>query len=465
VGNRATRTTLQGIASYTHDGLNRLAQASQPDPIDPLRQVTEAFTYDPVGNRTASHLATGQVHDAANRLLEDSQFTYTYDATGNLTTKTSRATGARTVYTYTVENQLTQVDQFTLAGGATPTLTARYRYDPLGRRIAKEVTQGATTASTRYLYDNEDILVELDGINTVMARYTHGPGIDEPLIMVRQGQAFFYHPDGLGSIWDLTDATGTVAKSYTYDSFGNLLAQPGTVANPYTYTGREVDPETGFYHYRFRYLDPALGRFIGEDPIGLWGGINLYTYVANKPLRYIDPYGLVIVGLTGRGTPPDDPTSGIVQIGKAVGADQIYSYRDINTAVTLIASAIENCPTQPVILFGHSRGGVGVLRIAEILGARGIPVDLAVTIDAVQSPTDNGGRVVPANVRLNVNPYQTNNVLGINGGPNRAADPEVSRVINRDFSAVQGIAHETIDNSAAVQALVIQAINRARSAR
>jgi len=133
--------------------------------------------------------------------------------------------------------------------------------------------------------------------------------------------------------------------------------------------------------------------------------------------------------------------------------------------VTLIASAIENCPTQPVILFGHSRGGVGVLRIAEILGARGIPVDLAVTIDAVQSPTDNGGRVVPANVRLNVNPYQTNNVLGINGGPNRAADPEVSRVINRDFSAVQEIAHETIDNSAAVQALVIQAINRARSAR
>jgi len=68
VGNRATRTTTNGIASYTYDALNRLTQASQPDPIDPLRQVPEAFAYDPVGNRTASHLATGQVHDAADRL-------------------------------------------------------------------------------------------------------------------------------------------------------------------------------------------------------------------------------------------------------------------------------------------------------------------------------------------------------------------------------------------------------------
>ncbi len=69
VGNRATRTTTNGIASYTYDAPNRLTQASQPDPIDPLRQVTEAFAYDPVGNRTASHLATGQCSDATNRLL------------------------------------------------------------------------------------------------------------------------------------------------------------------------------------------------------------------------------------------------------------------------------------------------------------------------------------------------------------------------------------------------------------
>ncbi len=284
-GNRTTRTTTNGIASYTYDALNRLTQASQPDPIDPLRQVPEAFAYDPVGNRTASHLATGQVHDAANRLLEDSTFTNSYDANGNLVTKTAKATGAITTYTYDAENRLTRVQ--------TSTLTATYRYDALGRRIAKEITQAGTLTVTRYIYDNEDILLELDGTNVLQARYSHGPGIDEPLIMLRGTQAFFFHPDGLGSIWDLTDAAGTVARSYTYDSFGNILAQPGTVANPYTYTGREADPETGLYFYQARYYDSATGRFTSEDPLGLRGsGNNLYAYVGNQPVDYIDPTGL-----------------------------------------------------------------------------------------------------------------------------------------------------------------------------
>ena len=56
----------------------------------------ESFTYDAVGNRVASHLSSTHVYDAANRLLEDSGFTYTYDANGNLITKTEKATGAVT---------------------------------------------------------------------------------------------------------------------------------------------------------------------------------------------------------------------------------------------------------------------------------------------------------------------------------------------------------------------------------
>ncbi|MFQ5541714.1 MAG: hypothetical protein ACE5E2_02705, partial [Candidatus Binatia bacterium] len=84
VGNRITRTTTNGISNYDYDDLNRLFNATQPDPVDPLQQLIETFQYDPVGNRTSSHLATGQIHDAANRLSEDSNFTYTYDANGNL---------------------------------------------------------------------------------------------------------------------------------------------------------------------------------------------------------------------------------------------------------------------------------------------------------------------------------------------------------------------------------------------
>ncbi|MFQ5873861.1 MAG: RHS repeat-associated core domain-containing protein, partial [Dehalococcoidia bacterium] len=181
----------------------------------------------------------------------------------------------------------------TVVGGLSPVLSALYRYDALGRRIAKEVTQAGSTTITRYIYDNEDILLELDGANVLQARYTHGPGIDEPLVMLRGTQAFFYHVDALGSVWDLTDSTGTIARSYTYDSFGQLLAQTGTLANPYTYTARELDPETGLYYYRARYYDPTIGRFLQEDPLGLAGGINLYPYVGNSPLNFADSLGLV----------------------------------------------------------------------------------------------------------------------------------------------------------------------------
>jgi RHS repeat-associated protein len=218
-------------------------------------------------------------------LLEDSSFTYTYDENGNLTRKTSKANGELTTYTYDAENQLIRVDR--------PGIVAEYRYDALGRRIEKVVNG----VSTRYIYDNEDIAVEADGSGTAQAFYLHGPGIDEPLSMVRFGAGgghFAYHADGLGSISTLTDLNGNPVRSYTYDSFGRLVAQTGTVTNPYTYTGRELDPESGLFYYRARYYDPTMGRFLQEDPIALLGGVNFYSYVKNNPIKFIDPEGLLV---------------------------------------------------------------------------------------------------------------------------------------------------------------------------
>jgi len=60
----------------------------------------------------------------------------------------------------------------------------------------------------------------------------------------------------------------------------------------YTFTGREWDKETGLYYYRARYYDPMEGRFISKDPIGFSGGINLYSYTAENPINYTDPFGL-----------------------------------------------------------------------------------------------------------------------------------------------------------------------------
>lgn len=89
-------------------------------------------------------------------------------------------------------------------------------------------------------------------------------------------------------------ANGTVAQSYTYDSFGNMTNSCGNVANPFRYTGtgRDFDSETGLYYYRARYYDPSSGRFLSEDPLEFGGEFNFYRYVENNPVLLIDPFGL-----------------------------------------------------------------------------------------------------------------------------------------------------------------------------
>ncbi|MFO0974206.1 MAG: RHS repeat-associated core domain-containing protein [Phycisphaerae bacterium] len=75
-----------------------------------------------------------------------------------------------------------------------------------------------------------------------------------------------------------------------------LLTDRSAIGNPYLFTGREYDPETGWYNFRTRYLDPRAGRFTTRDVIGLWGDAgnlgNAYAYVGNNPATYSDPFGL-----------------------------------------------------------------------------------------------------------------------------------------------------------------------------
>jgi len=167
VGNRKSKADNNGTANYTYDTLNRLVQAINPLPGNPL----ENYAYDAVGNRTNSNQNGASTFNQANQLLEDANFTYQYDNNGNMTRKTAKVGGAVTRYEYDAENKLVQ---FVSSTGT----TANYKYDGLGRRVEKEVITGSTT-TTRYVYDNEDILLELNGANAIVARYTHGPGIDE----------------------------------------------------------------------------------------------------------------------------------------------------------------------------------------------------------------------------------------------------------------------------------------------
>ncbi len=129
----------------------------------------------------------------------------------------------------------------------------------------------------------------------VLARYLYGDRIDQLIARYQPGEGTaWYLTDHLGTVRDLVDSDGDLINTIVYDAFGNILSQTDALAGDrFTYTGREYDTETGLYYYRARYYDPALGRFISQDPIGFSAGdANLYRYVGNRVDVFIDPSGL-----------------------------------------------------------------------------------------------------------------------------------------------------------------------------
>jgi RHS repeat-associated protein len=296
---QAGTTTLDGT-TYSYDSAgNRTAKANKLNNIteqytyDPLYQLTqvvqgatttESYSFDTVGNRLSSLGVSSYNYNSSNELTSTPTISFIYDNNGNTLTKTD-STGSRT-YGWDFENRLASV---VLPGtGGTVTFT----YDPFGRRIQKAFTQNSTTAVTNYVYDGSNVIEEVGGSGSELARYAQGAGIDEPLAEQRSGATGFYQKDGLGSVTSLSGNTGTLSNSYTYDTFGNLSASTGSLTTPFQYTARDYDPETGLRYYRARYYDTQTGRFLSEDPVGFSGGINFYPYVSNNPANFKDPRGL-----------------------------------------------------------------------------------------------------------------------------------------------------------------------------
>lgn len=284
-GRRTSLTYPNGVVtSYGYDNANRLLS------IDHIKTPTtiETLTYvnDAAGNRiklTRANAAatlipqavTNTAFDAANEQtrFNSASTNLVYDNNGNLTSFTD-ASGT-TTYTWNARNQLSAISG--------PSLSASFVYDGLGRRSSKTIN----SATTGFWYDGDDVLAELSG-STPTATYIRSLSIDEPFIRKQSGGDEFYQTDALGSALGLTDASGSSNTTYTQEPFGKTT-KTGTSTNAFQYTGRE-DDGTGLKYYRTRYYSAGLQRFISEDLLP--SGSNLYTYVLNSPIRYIDPLGL-----------------------------------------------------------------------------------------------------------------------------------------------------------------------------
>jgi len=260
-----------GNRSFNYDNADRLTTVLKMGS-------NESYGYDAVGNRTTSHLSPSYSYQPFNRLTSTTAATYTYDNNGNMLSKTDAA-GTRTC-SWDSENRLKQV---TLPGG----LTVSYKYDALNRRIQRTTSAGA---DERFVYDGQDVLLDLNSSLAVVTSYINRLGIDDHLrqTSTTTGVSYFL-TDHLSTTTAVTDSSGNVVETLSYDSFGN---NSGSTRTRYTYTGRERDSDTSLLYYRARFYDPQLGRFISEDPISLEGGINFYTYVQNDPLNFLDPIGL-----------------------------------------------------------------------------------------------------------------------------------------------------------------------------
>ncbi|PWB71136.1 MAG: hypothetical protein C3F15_13000, partial [Holophagae bacterium] len=265
--------------SYRHDAAGRLVEETGP-------YGATSYTYLAGGNRGSRADGSGSIeyrYETADRLAQAGSETFRHDAAGNLVER--RGPKGVTRYEYDAENRLVKVIQ----PDGTET---SFGYAPTGERIWRRTSEGLT-----YLVsDGVNLLAELDQDLTPLRAFLHAPGIDRPLVMFEGGQPHFYHPTVLGSIAVITDRQGEISATYETDAFGSLRAQTGSVANPFVFTARELEPGLGLYYYRARYYDPALGRFLTEDPyppsVFMPADMNPYVYARNAPTRYTDPLGL-----------------------------------------------------------------------------------------------------------------------------------------------------------------------------
>jgi RHS repeat-associated protein len=125
--------------------------------------------------------------------------------------------------------------------------------------------------------------------------------LDPALTVPDSSNTMYYHADHLGTTRFMTDSTGADIDHATYTAFGQRLSGD---ANRYGYAGAwgyqsTLDESTAppsdlfpFLHVCHRYYDPATGRFLQRDPIGILGGLNVYAYVGATATLRVDPTGL-----------------------------------------------------------------------------------------------------------------------------------------------------------------------------
>ena len=244
-----------------------------------IRQYT--YGYDLASNRTTEQVGTSTTTSTPNNVNAitsqsgGTNRTLSYDANGSLTSD-----GGTRTFEWDGANRLVAINY------TGTTQRSEFSYDGLNRCVKLVEKNGNTVASTRKFVWCGTEKCEFRNNNGAVQFQLYSQG------QYQNNAAYFYTRDHLGSIREMTDASGTVVARYDYDPWGRSTTVIGTNKPDFNFTGLYQHAKSGLDMATYRFYDPDLGRWLNRDPSGESGGLNLYAYAGGNPANRVDPQGL-----------------------------------------------------------------------------------------------------------------------------------------------------------------------------
>ncbi|WP_187308437.1 RHS repeat-associated core domain-containing protein [Lysobacter antibioticus] len=273
------------LRKYGYDTLNQLADVKTGADAPLKTYLYHDFTQNRTTEITNGATSIGSVY-AVDRLTEWNGVARAYDGAGN----TISIGGAAKEFTYNAAGRMSTVK----ASGQTK---ATYRYSGIGERVQRQI--GSVVDYTNY-----------DTVGRFLGRYgATGAAVQEviwlgdtPVGLIAANKLLYIEADHLGTPRVIIDPSRQRAV-WTWDLAGDVFGATLPNQDPdkdsqsfvfdLRFAGQQYDAISGMHHNLFRDYDPATGRYLQSDPIGLQGGLNTYRYVSNSPLLWTDPTGLL----------------------------------------------------------------------------------------------------------------------------------------------------------------------------
>ncbi|MEO1684060.1 MAG: RHS repeat-associated core domain-containing protein [Cyanobacteria bacterium J06631_12] len=420
-------TDVDGTHDYSYNHRDELIGTVHSDENNP----DERYQYDANGNRVSSSVhGNDYVTGRNNQLMADGIYTYEYDDEGNLVKQTESTTGDVRTFEWDYRNRLVAVVDSDVVG--TEVQRVAYRYDEMGRRIAKTVTVVSQalkeTKNSQYIYDRANVIAEItfqgsgNNLRESSERYIFGPVTDQVIAQESELQGTQWHlSDHLGTVRGLTNETGAVTQQLKYDAFGNNINQNNAnVLTRYQFAGREFDNDLDFYYNRARYYNSTVGKFVSIDPISFSSqDSNLYRYSNNSPIDTRDPSGLY-----GKLFSPQ-----VRLIG--------YTTGDSNKTTLNIEDVLEDARNNPFSTRIYSDVTAAVI----VYSAEGIPSDPQVPRRKIPGirpwPFDARGHIVAA--QLGGSNRDPNNFFAQNASVNNGSWKIYESTIRTTLDALQAV--------------------------